>query len=222
MLQQSAQEVWQAHICRLTIHQGLWNTKVSTDLIIMTPRVKSRNSSLENQGGSMKFPTDSVYRSRKTLSANRSKFVIGLDRSILKIWIQVFQVLVHQDKTPLMDKTIQMIMHSSINSVSTNKGIRQQTSCLETGNLMYLNMTRRKMKSLELIVHWWILLNLYQLLIANQYFHLTFSWQILRLSWNKKQAGSKLPMLKKRKENKQLTIKNTLKRQTFKSRRISL
>ena len=188
----------------------------------MTHKVRSRNSSLENQGGSMKSRTDSVYRSRKIPLANRSKFVIELGQLILKIWIQVFQVLVHQDKTPLMDKTIQMIMHSWTNSVSTNKEIRQQTSCLEMGNLMFLNMIRRKMKSLELIVRWWILLNSYQLLTANQSFPLTFSWQILRLSWNKKQAGSKWPMLKKRRENRHPKIKNTLKRQTFRSRRTSL
>ena len=188
----------------------------------MTPKVKSRNSSPENQEGSMKFPTDSVYRSRKTLLANKSQFAIELDQLILKIWIQVFQELVHQDKMSLMDRTIQMIMHSWINSVSTNKEIRQQTNCLEMGNLMFLNLIRRKMKSLESIVHWWILLNSYQLLIANQYFLLTFSWQILRLSWNKKQAGSKWPMQKKRREIKQLTIKNILKRQTFRSRRTSL
>ena len=222
MLPLYVQEVWQALTCRLTIHQGSWNIKVSTDLIIMTPRVKSRNSSLENQGESMKFPTDSVFKSKKTLLANRSKFEIELDPLILKIWTQVFQVLVHLDKTVSMGRTIQMIMHSWINLVSTNKGIRQQTSCLEMGNLTYLNMIQRKMKSSESIVHWWILLSSYQPLIANQYFLLTYSWQILRLSWSKKLAGSKWPMPKKRKENKQLTIKNTLKRQTFKSRRTSL
>ena len=60
----------------------------------------------------MKFLTDSVFKSKRTLLANKSKFEIELDPLILKIWTQVFQVLAHLDKTVSMGRTIQMIMHS--------------------------------------------------------------------------------------------------------------
>ena len=58
----------------------------------------------------MKFLIDSVFKSKKTLMVNKSKPAIELDLLILRIWTLVSQVSAHQDKTPLMGRTIQMIM----------------------------------------------------------------------------------------------------------------
>ena len=58
----------------------------------------------------MKFLIDSVFKNKKTLMVNKSKFAIELDLLILRIWTLVSQVSAHQDKTPLMGRTIQMIM----------------------------------------------------------------------------------------------------------------